>query len=101
MYMLIKKSSYRLASNLALILVLLITGCNLPGNSVEPTQPEIPTPTTTLPSPTPAEPCNPVRSIRHCTMAWRMEHGLSKSILTGLRFLAGEVFPTKPSAIRR
>ena len=33
MYKLIKKSSFRLASNLALILVLLITGCNLPGNS--------------------------------------------------------------------
>ena len=91
---LINKSSFRLASNLGLILVLLITGCNLPGKSESPTQ-QSAEPTNTaspIPSPTPAEPVQ-ARSLDQALYdgvengTWTVE----ESILTGLRFLAGEV----------
>jgi hypothetical protein len=75
-----------------LSLVLIVTGCNLPSRSVESTQSEIPTPAAPLPSPTPAEPVQS-RSLDQALMdgvedgSWTFEEG----ILTGLRFLAGEV----------
>jgi hypothetical protein len=94
MYMLIKKSPFRLASNLGLILVLLITGCNLPGKSESPTRQsaEATEPASPIPTPTPVEPVQS-RSLDQALYdgvengTWTVE----ESILTGLRFLAGEV----------
>jgi hypothetical protein len=73
-------------------LVLLVTGCNLPSSSVTPTASIIPTAAVPLPSPTPAEPVQS-RSLDQALYdgvengTWTVE----ESILTGLRFLAGEV----------
>jgi hypothetical protein len=89
-----KTSSYHLATKLALFLVLLISGCNLPSKSESPIQASAQPEETSLPlpSPTPVEPPQAVTMTSALTSgvengSWTLEEGL----LNGLRFLAGEI----------
>jgi hypothetical protein len=87
-------TSIRQLAGFLLALVLIVTGCNLPGKSETPTQLFTETTDTASPLPTPT-PVDPVlaRSLDDALSdgvqngAWTLE----ESILTGLRFLTGEV----------
>lgn len=86
------QTSLRQLGGFLLALVLVITGCNLPSSSVSPTSTTLPTVAGPQPSPTPVEPVQ-ARSLDQALFdgvqdgTWTVE----ESILTGLRFLAGEI----------